>query len=264
MYPQETKKSDVPIYPEFELPPNVPPPYASFQTSFASISLHASDRIRLLQFPVSEVSGIRDVIRRHWPQGIQKEQMYAESYEFKLHGYPWVGQGGDAIPSRIVMRELLAYLFTQGWILHATSDVSKNEADKDMIMFRKQQSPPPSSEWIAISFNINDRMRLIGAPQDLIAAVRGLLQQMGLLQSEQWKEQKYNAWEFKINGYPWIATGEATMSTRLLLLRMLEVLETKGWSLYASIDQSITSSDTETWFCVKDMNWVPGSAVFHR
>jgi len=186
-----------------------------------------------------------------------------------MYGNPWRGQGSDAIPARVLMRELLAHLYRMGWILHASTDVSKKEYDKDSLFFRKQQSPPPESEWISISFNEWDKLRLIGANLDLIKATKGVLQGMGLLQEDRsWKDKKFGAWEFKLNGYPWRANGEETMRTRLLLLRMLACLEQHGWSLYASVDQSTASGDksseTDSWYCVKDTQWVEGMAVFHR
>ncbi|KAF4626030.1 hypothetical protein G7Y89_g12131 [Cudoniella acicularis] len=243
------------------------PSYAPFRTSFASLSLHRTDRIRLLQFPPSDIEAIRGIIQRSWSNGIQDQRPYSVSYEFKLYGNPWRGQGSDAIPARTLMRDIFAHLFSQGWILHASTDISKKEFDKDTMLFRKQQTPPPDSEWIAISFNQSDRLRLIGAPQDLRVDMQNLLRQMRLLQSEDWKDRRLNAYEFKIYGRPWFPTGEETMSTRLLLLKMLEVLENRGWSLYASVDQSNGSenvSETDSWYCVRDKSWVQGSTVFHR
>ncbi|RDL29961.1 Uncharacterized protein BP5553_10588 [Venustampulla echinocandica] len=260
--PETPAKDEIPSYSE------AAPSYTAFRTSFASVSLHRSDRIRLLQFPSSEIPAIRDIIKYSWPFGIQSERPYAASFEFKLRGNPWRGQGSEAIPARILMREIFAHLFRLGWILHVSTDASKKEFDKDTMIFRKQQHPPPDSDWISISFNMTDRMRLIGASQDLIADVRVLLQQMNLLQSESWKEQRLQAWEFKIHGRPWRAMGEETMTTRLLLLKLLETLEAKGWSLYASVDQSMAAGDhvseTDSWYCVRDKSWVQGSAVFHR
>jgi hypothetical protein len=245
-----------------------PPTYSAFKTTFASLSLHRSDRIRLLQFPQADIDGLRAAINASYPFGIQSEQKYGISHEFKLRSYPWSGQGRDAIPSRIVMREILAYLFRNGWIFHASTDCSKKGLDKDTIVFRKQQTPPPESEWIAISFNQYDRLRLIGADEVLTSSVREVLQSMRLLQEELWKDRSLNAREFKIHGRPWVASGMETMSTRLLLLRLLECLERHGLSLYASIDQSQGhgegTSETDSWYCVRDKAWVPGGHVFHR
>ncbi|KUJ18514.1 uncharacterized protein LY89DRAFT_569398, partial [Mollisia scopiformis] len=239
-----------------------------FRTTFASVSLHRSDRVRLLGFPQSDIQSIRGVIQNSYSKGISKEQLYGKSHEFKLNGNPWFGQSSDAVISRVLIREILAHLFSIGWILHASTDVSKKEMDKDTLFFRKQQARPPASDFISISFNQSDRLRLIGAPTQLVQDFKSLLSGMGLLQQDLgWKDATLRAWEFKLNGYPWRATGEETMSTRLLLLKMLECLESHGWSLYASVDQSTggeNSSETDSWYCVKDRSWVEGTAVFHR
>jgi hypothetical protein len=243
------------------------PSYSAFRTSFASLSLHQYDRLRMLQFPESDILALKDIIKKHWPRGLQEERKYGGSYEYKLRGYPWSGQGIDAITSRVLMREILAHLFRRGWILHASTDVSKSDRDTDTLLFRKQPTPPPESEWVAISFNMADRLRFIGADNALLVDVAQLLQSMKLLQAESWKEASLNAREFKINGYPWRPSGESTMTTRMLLLKLLEVLENKGWSLYASIDQSTASKDnseTDSWYCVREKSWVQGSTVFHR
>lgn len=253
--PQQSQPSDAPA-----------PSYTPFRTTFACMSLHRSDRIRMMQFPPEDISAIRDIIKRSWSKGLQAQGPYSASYEFKLYGNPWHGQGSDAIPARIIMREILSYLFSQGWILHVNTDVSKSEFDTDSLIFRKQQSSPPSSEWVAISFNQNDRLRLIGAPQGLLADVRVLLKEMKLLQAENWKDRNLDAWEYKLHGRPWFATGEDTIKTRVLLLRLLETLERKGWSVYASIDQSTRGAglETDSWYIIRDKAWVEGAAVFHR
>ncbi|OBT98721.1 hypothetical protein VE01_03403 [Pseudogymnoascus verrucosus] len=268
LFPEKPSSGPSQQPPSYTAAPSYPPAPPSFSTSFASLSLHRSDRIRCLQFPTQTIDGIRATIKASYPFGIQRESPYGPSHEFKLCSYPWSGQGRDAIPSRIVMREILAYLYRSGWIFHVSTDCSKKELDKDTIVFRQQQAPPPPAEWIAISFNQSDRLRLIGADEMLKAAVREVLVGMRLLQEEAWKDRALGAWEFKIHGRPWVASGEQTMSTRLLLLRLLECLEKHGLSLYASIDQSQGqgegTSETDSWYCVRDKTWVPGAHVFHR
>jgi len=44
--------------------------------------------------------------------------------------------------------------------------------------------------------------------------------------------------EFKCKGYPWFAMGSEAVSTRLLILNMLSILEAHGFKLYISLDQS--------------------------
>ena len=245
-----------------------PPGYSVFKTAFASLSLHQSDQIRLLQFPQSDIDSLRAVIKATYSLGIQEERIYGESYEFKLRGHPWTGRGNEVIPSRILMREILAHLFQSGWIFHASTDCSKRRFDKDTLVFRKQHSLPPESEWIAICFEHSDTLRVVGADEFLTSAVRELLQSMKLLQVESWKDRRLGAKDFKMHGRLWVPNGEETMKMRLLLLKLLECLESHGLSLYATIDQCSSGANkqnvTDSWYCVRDKAWFPGNQVFHR
>ncbi|KAL4255222.1 hypothetical protein AB1N83_012552 [Pleurotus pulmonarius] len=161
--------------------------------------------------------------------------------------------------------QVLADLYNAGWVLFASTDISKNGMDKDSCLFRYQQPAPPPCSWMSISFNRGDRLRLIGAPQEIIAPFGRV---MGpLLQKEGFIE--HGAYEFKCKGWPWYAMGGDTVATRVLLLRILALLESFGFSLYASIDQSIgaggdaTTSETDTWYCCRQLSWTPGAPVFH-
>lgn len=244
-----------------------PPAYNSsfFRTAFGLVSLHMSDRIRFVQFSEEDINVIRTTIQRFWAKGIQEERPYSVSYEFKLRGNPWSGSGtgSEAVPALILMREVLACMYQQGWLMTASTDVSRKKYDKDTLIFRKQLAPPPPASWIAISFKMDDKLRFLGAPQEFLLAFSTILKSMGLHQSESMKDKTINYHEFKLYGYPWSATGEETMRTRMLILKLVELLELHGWSLYASIDQNSgpagdsTYSEVDSWYCVKSTSWNP-------
>lgn len=119
---------------------------SSIKTSFASISLHQTDRLRLLQFPPNEIACIRNFIKQNWPKGIQEERPYAKSHEFKFPGNPWSGADTTAIAAGVlIMRELFAHLFAHGWILTASTDVMTSVYTKDTMIFRQQAATPPVS-----------------------------------------------------------------------------------------------------------------------
>lgn len=244
------------------------PPYnqgLAFRTTFACMSMNSTDLLRLIQFPPEPACIVRNAITQSWPRGLKEERDYHGAHEFKLKGNPWSGQGSEAVPSRIFMCQILADLYNAGWVLFASTDISKNALDKDSCLFRYQQPAPPPCSWMSISFNRGDRLRLIGAPQEMIAPFGRVLG--SLLQKEGFIE--HGAYEFKCKGWPWYAMGGDTVATRILLLRMLELLESFGFSLYASIDQSIgaggdgTTSETDTWYCCRQLSWTPGAPVFH-
>jgi len=226
--------------------------------------MNMSDRLRFLQFSKQDIDQVRQVIKHAWGQGIQNECNYYGAHEFQLRGHPWMGQGTDAIPSRQLMCGVLASLYHSGWVLQASTDISKKNLAKDTLLFRFQSPPPLPCTWFSISFNKLDRLRLIGAPNEVIEHVARMLGP--LLQKRSWKQP--GAYEFKLKGYPWLADGEETVSTRILL-RLLEILENNGFSLYASINQNTgtqgkhSTSETDSWYCRRQISWVPGAPVFH-
>lgn len=164
-------------------------------------------------------------------------------------------------------------LFSRGWILHTSTSISEKVFHKDMLVFRRQDASPPRIFWASVSFDSGDRMRIVGeeSQADVVPAFRQVLQDMMLLQSEKCKSIEDSAWEFKLKGWPWRTTGEKSMSSRLLILKMLELLESLGWRLYASIrhceeshhTRDEDSSKTDSWYIVKAKDWRPGMPVFH-
>jgi hypothetical protein len=247
------------------------PELVPFQTRFASISIHKGDRLRLLKFTDDEIASISNIIQKSWHKPIQETRSVSYAYEIKLTGYPWwcSDNNSDATPARVLIRDLLAYLFSVGWMLTTTTNISTYAKEDDTLIFREQPTPPTESEWMAIMFAHNDHLRLIGAPGDLIAEIQTLLKGMGLIQQEVWENIKYNSYDFKLRGHPWRAGDEEGVATRMLLIRVLEILERFGWSLYASIDQQHKAHDEnrqekDSWYCVRAMDWVPGGPVFHR
>lgn len=108
-------------------------PVSSFRTTFACVSLHMRDRIRLLRFPGADVARIQDIIKSSWQRGIQNLRVYDQSNEIKLHGTPWSASGRSQKPeARRLVMVLLQGLFDMGWILKASVDICKKEFDKGM------------------------------------------------------------------------------------------------------------------------------------
>ena len=87
-----------------------------------------------------------------------------------------------------------------------STDISQKAQDKDLMIFRQAALPPPC-QFLAISFNDSDRLRIISggngsstpnvAPYDVINATKNVWS--GNVQKEQWKVQGI-AWEFKLAG----------------------------------------------------------------
>jgi len=90
---------------------------------------------------------------------------------------------------------ILSALHHHGWYLLTSTDVSKKEQDKDTLIFQLGV-PPPATSFFAVSFNEYDKLRLIGAPPELISAVQ---QTIGTseIQREEWVYSG-KAYQFKL------------------------------------------------------------------
>lgn len=103
----------------------------------------------------------------------------------------------------------------------------------DSTVFRRQDPPLPPCDWLTVSFEWLDRLRILGAPSsDLAAAVVMSLQPA--MTSHQLTAEFFEA---KFSGSPWMPGGEETVKLRIILLRLLEVLEGFGFTLYAGVNQ---------------------------
>ncbi|RQM12544.1 hypothetical protein B5M09_006845 [Aphanomyces astaci] len=225
-------------------------PHAVAHPVFACLSLNRSDRIRLIHFPPEAVQWVKGaILESKWSGGIQSTQVYAgNSYEFKLSGYPWDGNGSDATTSRRLMLCILRTLKMHGFHLVTATDMSRSEYDKDTLIFRllEPSSVPPN--MFSISLNTSDKLRLIDAPPELDVVVSECI-------TKHWYEglqrvQPYGpgCTEFKLRGYPWSGESSDAVRARLFVMNLLSILEANGWRLYASIDMSTGDADKDSWF----------------
>ncbi|CAF1102777.1 unnamed protein product [Rotaria sordida] len=226
----------------------------------ACLTLNRTDRLRLIRFPTTIISVVRQAILSSWHRGLQNEKHYAGAYQFKLYGNPWLGQGREAVDMSV-----LSALHHHGWYLVMATDVSKKQEDKDLLIFRAGIPPQPTS-FFAVSFNERNKLRLIGAPYKVISAVQETIG-TSRIQYEDWIYSE-TAYQFKLYvtllflfsdphkfvtcrcGYPWTADGYETVTSRMIILDLLDCFTSLGWQLHASINMS-TSYDgchTDTWF----------------
>lgn len=97
-------------------------------TKLACLSLHMSDRIRLLNFHPEHIRIITDVVRANASKGVQDVRLYDESTEIKLGGYPWM-RGGyrplheDRVGAIKVTIAVLRTLYELGWVVQFASDI---------------------------------------------------------------------------------------------------------------------------------------------
>lgn len=132
----------------------------------------------------------------------------------------------------------------------------------DTLIFRKQHPPPPPCDWLAISFDRGDKLKIVDQPPaDLGEA---LIASFGKRVAN--VERENNRFKIKFHGYPWSPSGEETVNTRLMVLNMVAVFEKFGFTFYASIDHHNDADGLETDLMImhRQKDWVPGQPVWHR
>lgn len=146
---------------------------------------------------------------------------------------------------------------------------------------------PPPLDWLVVTMSKRDRVRIIydapaagdqrgddaagssGSGNDvssdvfahrghnhdelgvLVQALKRAITDVDYFQSGEWK---YDSFEFKCKGTPWLALGRKTVKVRLLILRLIETLDRFGWQSYAVVQQRSDGEDTrkaDTWYFVR-------------
>lgn len=201
------------------------------------LSLHESDKIRVMNLAATSIPALRSCIESNWSYGIQSEGLYGISYQFKLQGRPWQGSGEQANAARRLMAGIFGFLLQAGWVLKVCTDLNKWMWDKDTFYFKQEAAPDPLVQVCAISFNMSDKIRVIGGPTEVVNVVRRCVVDFWHrgLQREQ---LYYGSPEFKLHGSPWTPSGKETMQSRMFVGQMIEGLDRAGWEIYASIDIS--------------------------
>lgn len=187
-----------------------PPYYTSYE--HACLSLISTNGIQLIRFPTEIIDVVRQAIRTSWSLGIQSQNITDNTYEIKLNGNPWHGQGVQSVMARTMMYVLgfilaisrsccvfrmfiLSALYHHGWYLVTSTDISKREFDRDTLVFQLGVRPT-ETPFFAVSFNEGDKLRLIGAPTELISTVRQAIRP-SLIQREELIYSR-TAYQFKL------------------------------------------------------------------
>lgn len=260
---------------------------SSFQTRLACVALNKMDLIRFIGFSTPETNAIRGVLGSMWP--IRGVRAYGGSVEIKFKGYPWKQKHDGEDNTRRLIRRMLEALYDMGWVLQAAVDVTHKELDKGMVaiggdfagsrghdadselaaslVFRYQNPPPPPRDWLSISFDRANKLKIVDAPPgDLTEALISEFRAKYRLKS---RELESGRLKLKFHGQPWgdiwQTSGEDSVKSRMLLLSLLGILERFGYSLYASFDP-MNSMDMQTDVLVvtRQKGWTPGMPLWHR
>ncbi|KAK3295682.1 uncharacterized protein B0H64DRAFT_151743 [Chaetomium fimeti] len=208
--------------------------------------------------------------------------------EYKCKGRPFGYYGTQQHVGGIrLVRDVLAVLYRHGWELVTSVLCSRRYTAKDTLFFRcrAQAGRPtgagagagalPAVEWLALAPMGTDKLRVVydaegvklhGAVGEednhhdhdhdhlgvLVSGVKKTLQEMGCFEKGDWS---HDSFEFELKGKPWRSRGEASNTVRIMLMRLLELMEGHKWRLYAAFVQRTGSDEDrilDTWYFVRE------------
>ncbi|KAF9586651.1 hypothetical protein BGW38_000025 [Lunasporangiospora selenospora] len=225
------------------------PPTTADSIRICTVALTSTDKIRLIGTPPELTAPLRSGILESWGT-IQRESCYAGSHEFKLKGKPWHVEGPDSVRARRLLAAVLLIMARNGWNLLQSTGMTRRDQDRDTLFF-EHGVPDAQVELFTVSFNRSDRIRVIGlAP--LVSQMVTLLKQAI---SSQWKygiqrEKDYcGAYELKLEGRPFVAGGDQSIFTRMMLAQMLANFRAAGFKLYGSVNigEGSDENEVESW-----------------
>ena len=203
------------------------------------------DRIILLRADDTVRTVVRNAILSQWPSGISHESetnSWGETIvEFKLAGWPWVGQGFESTACRKLIIEIVGVLGQYRYKLSGATNI-KGGTDSYIFMYDPEFALNGPGDLAMLSLNRLDRIRLINFDRQVCDTVKMVITRA--YQREEPPEADYHgAVEFKLKGHPFHCFGDAAVLTRKLICRLMEALRASGWHCLTSIDLSRRSSD---------------------
>ena len=205
------------------------------------ISLSRNDRLQVIDAHSNVVDCVRNVLKQHWPHGLQNEKQKFNADEFKLYGNPWLSDTQDGISARFVICKVFEALMSIGWRVQIAIDVTRAQNDKSIFTF--QQCIPMASSIFCLSLHHTDRIRFINAPPDVIEVVTGEIRKNWLFGIEE-EGPCGTSREIKLNANPWSygESGHDGAHARVMLCHVLKVCASIGWFIIVSADVSSKSS----------------------
>lgn len=218
----------------------------------ASLSMHWSDKLRFLNFPDEIFLGVRTLIQNSWAGGIQSEKANGPAYEYKLKGRPFGSHGTqEAIAARVLMRNILSYLYDRQWLLVMPYTLTGRNRAKDILVFKKQDEPLVPVDWLVVTVSGANTLRVIGDEPDVIRAVGSKISDMKTLQAI---EVKHGSFEFQLESNLWRAVDERAIRAHQVMIAVLDTLDANGWRAYSAFRQRTQNGDyhkADTWYFVK-------------
>jgi len=201
------------------------------------------DTLVLLEASTKIEEVVKNAIKDAWPYGIQDEKKVDSCgktlTEIKLNGNPWMDDDGPQnVRTRELVMSIISAMGSINYRLHAGTNI-KGGTDSYFFMHDPDYSTTAASMCM-ISLNKENRLRLINCTEMAASVEDTITKHYGKLAEQ---EDKYGSWEFKLQGSPFISSGDVAIRVRKLMSRINETMMAHGWALSTSLDISRKKDD---------------------
>lgn len=204
-------------------------------SSIFSLGLLHFDILQLNNCPEHVVDAIKEICQQKWAKGIQKQETFENAYWIKLKGSPWNDyKKNESCQVRRMFKEIFQKLSSMQYQFYGNGDLI---GGTDAIFF-KQNLDLQAEEYLCVSLNQFDRIRLVDVPEHICSAIRETV-------ARHWvkgiKEQvtDEDCYELRLSGKPWLAMDKEAAESRLLMCRIFETLACHGYFIISGLDFSL-------------------------
>ncbi|KAL2164225.1 hypothetical protein VTH06DRAFT_3441 [Thermothelomyces fergusii] len=261
-------------------------PDSPWTSTYATLSFHKSNTIRLLNFPAAFTADLVPILHDSWPLGIQSQYQHQspfaaeQSAEFKFRGKPFGGSSAQQyVGGMRLVRNILSALHDHGWELVTSVMCSRRVSAKDTLVFRQRRPVcgsaglpgAPPLEWLVLAPVARDKLRVVydvaGAKQKeeadedgrnhdylghLVSDIKNVLTSLSLFEKGNWDHESF---EIQLRGNPWRSRGDASVTVRTFLIKLFELVEGHGWRAYVTLAQRTGDDEKrlpDTWYFVRE------------
>eukprot|EP00842_Homolaphlyctis_polyrhiza_P001383 jgi/Hompol1/2245/HPOL_005900-RA len=130
------------------------------------IALCSSSSLRVISGPPSTEDKIKQCIKTSWPEGLHKIKV-AQSRNESLHisdtiteGFPWWGDGNDAVHCRKLLLSIIAQMAHDGWRPASSLELNTCSHESRTLMFKPHTGVTQASLF-AVAFARTTCLRMI-------------------------------------------------------------------------------------------------------
>lgn len=146
----------------------------ALHATFLSLSLSEKDKLRVIHCSDNHlILDLKDIIMKIWKPGLISDYKKSGGHEFVLAEKPWWCESTEAIKTRYFICDMLELLYARGFKIHAAIECHPDLIEKPTLTFKK--GPARRVKVVCISFDENDKIRVINGSQMFVNAIRSVL-----------------------------------------------------------------------------------------